>query len=314
MDNQGVEWFKTDLATVKKAIAAVKRNQSSLDPRDISTDNTPIIFRPEQKQAIKETVAQFKNSNRMLWNAKMRFGKTLTALQVAKEMEFKRTLIFTHRPVVNEGWFEDFHKIFGGTNYKFGSKTHGEPIEKLVDSSNPFVYFASIQDLRGSAAVGGKFEKNEFIFLIDWDYIIVDEAHEGTQTTLGQKVFEEILNNTAKTPKMLELSGTPFNLLADFGQNEIFTWDYVMEQRAKADWPLHHFGDSNPYEELPKLEIFTYNLDKFMPGYIDVADSAFNFREFFKTWTGDVKKDYKQMPDNVLKNSLKLNALSATSI
>ena len=299
MDNQGVEWFKTDLATVKNAIAAVKRNQSSLDPRDISTDNSPIIFRPEQKQAIKETVAQFKNSNRMLWNAKMRFGKTLTALQVAKEMEFKRTLIFTHRPVVNEGWFEDFHKIFGGTNYKFGSKTHGEPIEKLVDSSNPFVYFASIQDLRGSAAVGGKFEKNEFIFLIDWDYIIVDEAHEGTQTTLGQKVFEEILNNTAKTPKMLELSGTPFNLLADFGQNEIFTWDYVMEQRAKADWPLHHFGDSNPYEELPKLEIFTYNLDKFMPGYIDVADSAFNFREFFKTWTGDVKKDYKQMPDNV---------------
>ena len=299
MDNQGVEWFKTDLATVKNAIAAVKRNQSSLDPRDISTDNSPIIFRPEQKQAIKETVAQFKNSNRMLWNAKMRFGKTLTALQVAKEMEFKRTLIFTHRPVVNEGWFEDFHKIFGGTNYKFGSKTHGEPIEKLVDSPNPFVYFASIQDLRGSAAVGGKFEKNEFIFLIDWDYIIVDEAHEGTQTTLGQKVFEEILNNTEKTPKMLELSGTPFNLLADFGQNEIFTWDYVMEQRAKADWPLHHFGDSNPYEELPKLEIFTYNLDKFMPGYIDVADSAFNFREFFKTWTGDVKKDYKQMPDNV---------------
>ena len=128
MDNQGVEWFKTDLATVKNAIAAVKRNQSSLDPRDISTDNSPIIFRPEQKQAIKETVAQFKNSNRMLWNAKMRFGKTLTALQVAKEIGFQRTLIFTHRPVVNEGWFEDFHKIFGGTNYKFGSKTHGDPL------------------------------------------------------------------------------------------------------------------------------------------------------------------------------------------
>ena len=44
MDNQGIEWFKTDLATVKNAIAAVKRNQSSLDPRDISTDNSPIWY------------------------------------------------------------------------------------------------------------------------------------------------------------------------------------------------------------------------------------------------------------------------------
>lgn len=299
IENQGKEWFQTDLETVKKAITAVKTNQASLDSKDISFDNSPIVFRPEQKKAIKETLRQFKQGNRMLWNAKMRFGKTLTALQVAKEMGFKRTLIFTHRPVVNEGWFEDFHKVFKNTNYKFGSKTHGEMIENLVDIEEPFVYFASIQDLRGSKAVGGKFDKNEFIFLIDWDFLIVDEAHEGTQTTLGKKVIQTILNDKIKTPKMLELSGTPFNLLADFGQNEIFTWDYIMEQQAKAEWSLNHFGDSNPYEELPKLEIFTYNLEKFLPAYIDVADSAFNFKEFFKTWTGDVKKDYKQMPGNV---------------
>ena len=290
-ESQGQEWFETDLATAIKAIQAVKNGFSSLNPKDISTDNSPIVFRPEQKEAIQKTISQFKTGNRMLWNAKMRFGKTLSALEVAKRSQYSKTLIFTHRPVVSDGWFDDFGKIFRGTNYKFGSKTKGESIEKLLESNCPFVYFASIQDLRGSSAVGGKFDKNEYVFLIDWDYIIVDEAHEGTQTSLGQKVLDAVLtNNPNKVPKLLELSGTPFNLLDDFKQNEIYTWDYIMEQKAKANWPLAHFGDSNPYEELPQLEIFTYDLDKLIPGFIDIEDSAFNFREFFRTWTGDIKK------------------------
>lgn len=299
IENQGTEWFKTDLETAKRAIQAVKNGQASLNPDDISEDNSPIIFRPEQKEAIKATIKQFKVGDRMLWNAKMRFGKTLSALQVAKEMGFKKTLIFTHRPVVSDGWYEDFKKIFRNTDYVFGSKTKGETIDNLADTDKPFVYFASMQDLRGSSAVGGKFDKNEFVFLIDWDYVVVDEAHEGTQTTLGQKVFQAILDNTDKKPKMLELSGTPFNLLSDFKENEIYTWDYIMEQRAKHDWPLKHFGDSNPYEELPQLEIFTYDLDKTLPGYIDVADGAFKFRELFRTWTGDMNKDFKPVPEGV---------------
>ena len=299
-ESQGQEWFETDLATAIKAIQAVKNGVSSLNPNDISKDDSPIIFRPEQKEAIQKTVSQFKSSNRMLWNAKMRFGKTLSALEVAKQAGYKKTLIFTHRPVVSDGWFEDFGKIFKGTDYKFGSKTKGETIENLIKRNCPFVYFASIQDLRGSSAVGGKFDKNEYVFLIDWDYIIVDEAHEGTQTSLGQKVLDAVLtNNPNKVPKLLELSGTPFNLLGDFKQNEIYTWDYIMEQRAKANWALAHFGDSNPYEELPQLEIFTYDLDKLIPGFIDIEDSAFNFREFFRTWTGDIKKDYKPVPNGV---------------
>lgn len=299
IESQGLEWFETDLETTKKAIKAVKNNKSSLLVNDISEGKSPIIFRPEQKDAIEKTVKLFKKSDRMLWNAKMRFGKTLSALEVAKRLEFKKTLIFTHRPVVSDGWYEDFNQIFYDTNYKFGSKTRGETIENLVDSDFPFVYFASIQDLRGSAAVGGKFDKNEFLFLIDWDFIIVDEAHEGTQTTLGQKVLEEVLGNNDKIPKLLELSGTPFNLLSNFKEEEIYTWDYIMEQKAKATWELSHFGDSNPYEELPKLEIYTYSLDKIIKGYVDLEDSAFNFREFFRTWTGDIKKDFKPIPNNV---------------
>lgn len=106
------EWYCCDLATVKKAIEAVKNGETSLSPSDITKDQTPIVFRPEQRDAIDKTRKRFKKGKQMLWNAKMRFGKTLSALQVVKEENYKRTLILTHRPVVDEGWFDDFGKIF----------------------------------------------------------------------------------------------------------------------------------------------------------------------------------------------------------
>ena len=290
------EWFRVDLETAKKAISAVKENRSSLLSSEISEGRNPIIFRPEQVEAIRKTVKKFKTGNQMLWNAKMRFGKTLTALQVAKECHFEHILILTHRPVVSDGWYDDFGKIFYDTDYVFGSKTKGENISHLIDTDKKFVYFASMQDLRGSESVGGKFDKNDEIFLTKWDFVVIDEAHEGTLTKLGQAVIDTI-TDLSDNPKILRLSGTPFNLLDKFKEDEIYTWDYVMEQRAKLEWNMAHFGDPNPYAALPELQVFTYNLDKLIPGYMDVEDSAFNFREFFRTWTGNVQKDFKPMPD-----------------
>lgn len=293
------EWFKCDLETAKKAIKAVKENKSALDNTDITENRSPIIFRPEQKEAIEKTLKQYKKSNRMLWNAKMRFGKTLTALEVAKRSKFKRTIIITHRPVVSDGWFEDFTKIFyDDPSYEFGSKTKGKSIEDLEKLVKNYVYFASMQDLRGSEKVGGNFDKNNIIFKINWDFVVVDEAHEGTQTKLGQAVLQAVIKPEDKehVTKTLELSGTPFNLLVDYEDNEIYTWDYIMEQEAKLEWSINHYGDSNPYEELPKLNIFTYHLEKNFRNYMDVEDKAFKFAEFFRIWTGDIKKDYERIP------------------
>ena len=249
--NGATEWFKCDLETVKRAIIAVKEGRSSLNPEEKSDEKTPIIFRPEQKEAITLTLKQFrkgkeeKNENaQMLWNAKMRFGKTLSALEVVKQMEFKKTIIITHRPVVKESWYEDFEKIFyDREEYLYGSKSHGEEIDilnKLSKEKNiSYIYFASIQDLRGSSQVGGKFDKNDEIFNTKWDFVIVDEAHEGTQTSLGNEVIQKLIQSTSK--KTLYLSGTPFNLLSPtskqrFKNEEVYTWDYVMEQRAKLEW------------------------------------------------------------------------------
>ena len=281
--NKANEWFITDLETVKKAIAAVKEGRDSLHASEVIEKQSPIVFRPEQKEAIEKTAKQFKKGNEMLWFAKMRFGKTLSALQVVKNHDFTRTLILTHRPVVDKGWFEDFGKIFyDAPIFSYGSKNQGNQFATLEreckKGKSKYIYFASMQDLRGSELVGGNFNKNDEIFSTAWDFIIIDEAHEGTQTELGKNVFTEL--KKAKT-KTLHLSGTPFNLLDNYKEDEIFTWDYVMEQKAKAQWDKIHFGDPNPYVSLPKLNIFTYDLGKLLHGYLD-EEVAFNFREFFR--------------------------------
>lgn len=293
------EWFEVDLATVQKAIEAVKKCQPNLSGMGTGTGFTPIVFRPEQEEAIEKTLKQFKTGSRMLWNAKMRFGKTLSALQVVKKSGFAKTIIVTHRPVVDDGWYEDFQKIFYDTDdYTYGSKGHGAAIEGLLNSGKKFVYFASIQDLRGSSTVGGKFDKNDAVFSLDWDLVIVDEAHEGTTTALGDDVIKNLVKEgNGYDTKFLALSGTPFNILKEFDDN-IYTWDYVMEQQRKAQWDELHFGDSNPYDELPELKIYTYDLGKILTdkSYVELEDRAFNFREFFRVWTGDIKHDHKTMP------------------
>jgi hypothetical protein len=281
--NKANEWFITDLETVKNAIKAIKEGRDSLAQGEKSIDKGPIVFRPEQQEAIDKTKKQFKKGNEMLWFAKMRFGKTLSALQVVKDLDFTRTLILTHRPVVDIGWFEDFEKIFyDKPNFFYGSKKNGDffqTLEKQLKKTNSkYIYFASMQDLRGSAQVGGNFDKNNDIFNAQWDFIIVDEAHEGTQTELGKNVMQELVKSTTK---VLHLSGTPFNLLDNYKEEEIYTWDYVMEQKAKKEWDEIHFGDSNPYASLPRLNIFTYDLGKLISKFVD-EDVAFNFREFFR--------------------------------
>ena len=302
--HQGREWFECNVEVAKEAIQAVKEGRHSINPGKFADVPDEIEFRPEQKQAIEKTIHKFQNGGKnMLWNAKMRFGKTLSALQVVKEMRFHRTIIVTHRPVVDEGWFEDFGKIFSWMDpWTYGSRDKGEPFELMenIAKKNPdqhYIWFASMQDLRGAQEVGGKFNKNKNILAADYDLVIIDEAHEGTQTELGQNVLKKLQKEKTH---VLNLSGTPFNLLEDFSEDEIFTWDYVMEQKAKEEWDINHFGDPNPYAGLPRLNIFTFDLGKAMAGFEDIEDSAFNFKEFFRTWTGDIEKDHREMPEGAL--------------
>ncbi len=154
-----------------------------------------------------------------------------------------------------------------------------------------------MQDMRGSEEVGGKFSKDSDIFNTSWDMLIIDEAHEGTKTDLGASVINKL---SKPTTKVLRLSGTPFNLLDDYKESEIFTWDYIMEQKAKTEWDLIHMGDPNPYAGLPAINIYTYDLGALMGEFAD-DEKAFNFREFFRT-----RDDGTFIYDNDIDNFLNL--------
>ncbi len=301
----GEEWFATTIDVAKNAIKAVKEGKTSLSANESHSEELPVAkidFREEQIDAIERTIKAFKKNDEMLWYAKMRFGKTLTALEVVRRLQYRKVIIVTHRPVVSDGWGTDFNKIFypGSSEhdytfeckttdsaYVFDEKTDSEndlKIKKLDVSGEHFIYFASIQDLRGSQLVGGKFNKNNAVFALEWDLVIVDEAHEGTQTSLGDAVVKKLRK---KTTKALLLSGTPFNLLSQYSDENTYTWDYVMEQKRKDEWDLVHHGDHNPYADLPKMHIFTYDLGEKLKKYVtdEYESKAFNFREFFRVWS-----------------------------
>ena len=307
-----------------------------------------ITLRSEQRDAINQAKERFcKRSGRreeyhyevlpeyrqFLWNAKMRFGKTICAMQLMRELDVKRTLIITHRPVVGESWLQAFKQVVGSKSsepkvkgnsdihntYGFGMRSDDESetvgnyydLEKFVETpGNHYAFFVSMQYIRLSELVNSKTQaknagasnstsaSNEKlkadILRTDWDLIIIDEAHEGTLTSLGKGVIQDFLKK--EKTKMLYLSGTPFNLYEDFKEDEIYTWDYIAEQTAKHNWDLEHPDEKNPYAELPKMNIFTYDITKNINNILDQT-GVFSFPEFFRTWTGNPKADKASMPE-----------------
>lgn len=321
-----------------------------VDTQANPSSNKLIVLRSEQRDAIDQAKEHFceksgrkgdyqytvlPESRQFLWNAKMRFGKTVCAMQLMRELDVKRTLIITHRPVVGDSWLNAFRQVVGSKasapkvvgnsdihqTYGFGTRSDNESegnfydLEKFVQSEgNHYAFFISMQYMRLSELVNLKTQakhknqsvdnsdgttKNENeklkadILNADWDLVIIDEAHEGTRTSLGKSVIDDFLKKD-KT-KMLYLSGTPFNLYEDFKEGEIYTWDYIAEQQAKKNWYEEHPNEKNPYEELPKMNIFTYDITKNINNVLDQT-GIFTFPEFFRTWTGNPKADKADMP------------------
>lgn len=304
-------WFHCDLTTIQKAIKSIKEGKKTFNGTDNIVPPQKIVFRPEQEDAISRTVKKLSNKSdkNFLWNAKMRFGKTTCGLEVAKRLGFGATLIVTHRPVVDAGWRDDFKKIFGGSLdvYTYATRTEEEAegdfydlINKVKHGTKKLIFFVSIQYLRLSELVGGKNtdKLKRDIMQYPWDFVMIDEAHEGTESTMGKRVIEQLKKGETK---ILSLSGTPFNLLDQYNEDEIYTWDYVMEQKAKRDWDDQHFGDPNPYAVLPRMQILTFTLSKMLHEQLGEGN-VFKFHEFFRVWTGNKKIDGCDMPSPDLKD------------
>lgn len=274
------EWFRCTVDDVKAAVIAVRTGQ--LDEENRSLD---FRMRPEQEAAVAKTAAYFtrwrkdkSNHNKpphFLWNAKMRFGKTFAAYQLAKRMKWRKVLVLTFKPAVQSAWEEDLkrHVDFEGWQFiKPGGLTYEE-----ADKRRPIVCFGSFLDYLGrNPSTGGIKTKNEWVHTINWDCVILDEYHYGAWREKAKDLFEaedekeiafgkgegiDIFDQDTMpitSYAYLYLSGTPFRAIAsgEFIEEQIYSWTYSDEQRAKQEWK----GPDNPYAALPRMVLLTYQL------------------------------------------------------
>ena len=302
----GEEWFYFD-GTPEKS-KELFDSYAQNDYKSFKASEKSYILRDEQEQAVLETLDYAKEhlttdftlpnpKAKFLWNAKPRFGKTLTSYDFAKRFGAKNVLIVTNRPAIANSWFDDFEKFIDG--YYFISTadslkdrktlTRGEFLNRANPSSDDGqITFLSLQDLKGAKVFGGGYNKLEWVADLNWDLLIVDEAHEGVDTERTDNAFDKI-----KRKFTLHLSGTPFKAIADgyFGKEQIFNWTYIDEQRAK-EREYKYGDDSGVHTNLPDLRLFTYKMSDMIARKLDAGvdlgedenfDYAFELNEMFLT-------------------------------
>jgi hypothetical protein len=311
-ENDQLEWVRCTVRDVKTVLAELRTGRHFT-----GTHHETFPMRREQAEAVEATHAYFHSRwaedmhavPRFLWNAKMRFGKTFTAYQLAKKLGAKRVLVLTFKPAVEDAWQTDLENHADFEGWQYLSRSSGsDPTQ--TDSRKPVVYFGSFQDLLGRDSVGNIKAKNEWLHTVNWDLVVFDEYHfgawrhtldelfEGEEHAIAakearleyaaglEKVNEDLTVLSEKeieflpitTKAYLYLSGTPFRALAtgEFIEEQIFNWTYTDEQRAKEEFAAKNSGTWNPYGALPQMRLLTYQ----MPDELVAIASAGQFDEF----------------------------------
>lgn len=306
----GQEWFyfngepfkSKDLFDLfrKEKFAALQNENKKLE----------YTLRYEQNEAVEKAIEYFQNNEKgeFLWNAKPRFGKTLASYDLAKRLKASKVLIVTNRPAIANSWFDDFEMFIDG--FVFISETSSLKDRASLTreqhiaskSIKPLITFLSLQDLKGSKYFGGNYDKLRWIADLEWDLLIIDEAHEGIDTGRTDAAFDVI-----KRKNTLHLSGTPFKQLANekFPKEAIFNWTYLDEQKIKQ-LELEE-GESGEHTDMPDLKLFTYRISQMITEQVNEGieidntnhDYAFDLNEFFRA------KDKKFAHEEDVKEFLK---------
>ena len=337
-ENTELEWMRCTVDDVRNAILELRTGQSFDDGH-----HADFAMRDEQADAVLKTAEYFKSiwaedqhaTPRFLWNAKMRFGKTFAAYQLAKRLRAMRVLVVTFKPAVEDAWQTDLesHIDFKGWQY-MSSKTDLDPTS--AKKNRPLVYFGSFQDLLGKDKKTGTIKpKNEWIHTTNWDLVILDEYHFGAHRERAQELFEGEDPGEAKkevaqefgegleafdeeleefnaseaeflpitTRAYLYLSGTPFKALAtgEFIEEQIFNWTYTDEQRAKQAFAAEFQDEWNPYGALPEMRLLTYQMPEELVAIANQGEfDEFDLNAFFEA-TGKGKDAEFKHPDEVQK-------------
>jgi hypothetical protein len=310
LTNTEGEWVRCKVKDLQAVLIEIRAGRKIAGSRDL---NFPM--RAEQRAAVDKTHAYFHSIwkedmhsvPRFLWNAKMRFGKTFTAYQLAKKLGAKRVLVVTFKPAVEDAWQADLESHIDFEGWQYQSRNSGSDPTK-VSTTKPLVYFGSFQDLLGRDETGNIKAKNEWLHKVKWDLVVFDEYHFGAWRDSAKELFDGEEDAIAKkelkyskdleqvnedltvlseketeflpitTKAYLYLSGTPFKALAtgEFIEEQIFNWTYTDEQRAKEQFNVNKSGKWNPYEALPQMRLLTYQ----MPDELIAIASAGEFDEF----------------------------------
>lgn len=294
------EWFEATVEEVQAACASLRTGENFELGRFAT-----FRMRPEQHDAVERTVAYFQDHagdsgpRKFLWNAKMRFGKTFTAYQVARKMRWTRVLVLTYKPAVASAWRDDLLSHTDFTGWQFIDRdTPDDERDRLADDPAPLVCFASFQDLGGRTQDGEIKQHNETIHLIDWDCIILDEYHFGAWRQGARELYDPTDSRAAEDEEpdervteqdlglsaahYLYLSGTPFRALTEgeFTEDQIYNWTYLDEQAAKHAWDPE--DGENPYRALPGMSVYAYEMGDNAEEWAEDGEfNAFSLNEFF---------------------------------
>lgn len=344
---EGGEWFRCTVDELRAAYIAVRDRVENLESRTRNFN-----MRPEQEEAVSKTIEYFRAAARerdnraakFLWNAKMRFGKTFAAYQLAKHLKLKKILILTFKPAVQSAWAEDIRSHVDFEGWQFISRDSELTWEKS-DKKRPIVCFGSFQDYLGTGDNGGIKAKNEWVHTTNWDLVIFDEYHFGAWRDNAKRLFEHededdyemldlekyaqdeeanAINETwlpITTNRYLYLSGTPFRALnsGEFIEDQIYNWTYSDEQRAKKNWIE---PPENPYAALPRMVMMTYKIpesirhiaqegefDEFDLNFFFAAEgekekAQFTHQEYVQKWVDLIRGAYL----DTMTDDLKLGA------
>jgi len=333
-ENTELEWMRCTVKDVKTVLTELRRGQ-----RFTGTHHQTFSMRREQVEAVKVTHAYFlsrwaENKRAVphfLWNAKMRFGKTFTTYQLAKNLGAKRVLVVTFKPAVEDAWQADLENHVDFEGWQYLSRNSGSDPTK-VSAKKPLVYFGSFQDLLGRDAAGNIKPKNKWLHKVKWDLVVFDEYHFGAWRDTAKELFEgeeeAIANKETKleyapglekvnedltvlsekeieflpitTKAYLYLSGTPFRALAtgEFIEEQIFNWTYTDEQRAKAVFEAKYPATWNPYGALPQMRLLTYQMpDELLAIASGGEFNEFDLNEFFEASGTGAKAQFKHKSD-----------------
>lgn len=295
------EWFKIAVPESRSRFDEFRENRGVLKSLDTVI---PYQLRPEQEEAVDKALkySQATENGEFLWNAKPRFGKTLAAYDLCKKLKAVNVLIVTNRPAIANSWYDDYEKFLGvESGYFFVSETESLKNRKgvlsradysrlITDNPKGRIEFLSLQKMKLSTSFGGKHDGLQEVAGMHWDILIVDEAHEGVDTSKTYVAFNQINRDFT-----LHLSGTPFKALANdkFPESAIYNWTYADEQKRKRDFQSKD-GEANPYADLPQLNMFTYQMSEIVKEELnqgieingETEEYAFDLNTFFETNNG----------------------------